>query len=254
MKKALVALVVLALLVAGFLVFNSYISTEKQGEGASEPGLSKYFEERMVALGVEDIGRPIEGFDSELLMMAYPGLKASDFEGVEALEGHYHAVNGEAVFERNTAQPMSSAERMVTDEGYATLLANLSTRLEQKVQTEADVDALIAKVDTGERVEVKLNESVSALGVKVVPLEVLEDSRCPVDVQCIQAGTVRVKTQIITAMGTSTNTLRLQGDAITTEGEEVRLVNVDPVSESTTEIKDADYLFTFEIKKRELPN
>src|SRR5436853_3142264 len=39
-------------------------------------------------------------------------------------------------------------------------------------------------------------QTVSGNGVSIVPLQVLEDSRCPTDVQCIQAGAVRLKAQI----------------------------------------------------------
>jgi hypothetical protein len=38
---------------------------------------AKYFQERLIVLGVEDIGQPIEGFDAELLTAAFPGSRPS---------------------------------------------------------------------------------------------------------------------------------------------------------------------------------
>ena len=41
-----------------------------------------------------------------------------------------------------------------------------------------------------------LNQRILTNGVHLTPLEVVSDSRCPIDVQCIQAGTVTVRTRI----------------------------------------------------------
>lgn len=41
-----------------------------------------------------------------------------------------------------------------------------------------------------------LGQSVRVGGVEVRPLEVLEDSRCPQDVDCVWAGTIRVKVRV----------------------------------------------------------
>ena len=95
----------------------------------------------------------------------------------------------------------------------------------------------------------KIGETFSGLDVSLTPLSVVEDSRCPVDVVCIQAGTVRVKTRIISGLGTSDMTLTL-GTPITTEAEEVTLVSVSPAPYSTVTISPNAYVFTFSIKKR----
>jgi hypothetical protein len=97
--------------------------------------------------------------------------------------------------------------------------------------------------------EVMLNNEVSALGVSITPLQVLEDSRCPIDVQCIQAGTVRVKAKIVSGLGESIMTFTLNSP-ITTEAEEVTLISVSPKPLSTHTISAAEYRFIFEIKKR----
>jgi len=97
--------------------------------------------------------------------------------------------------------------------------------------------------------EMGINQSASDLGVKIVPLEIVEDSRCPSDVQCIQAGTVRVRAQLISGLGTATQVFTLN-IPITTEAETVTLVAVQPEKESTKTIGLKDYHFFFKIVKR----
>lgn len=94
-----------------------------------------------------------------------------------------------------------------------------------------------------------VGQEVSGLDVKILPLEVVEDSRCPYDVQCIQAGTVRVRTLVTSGLGESTSILTL-GRALTTEVETVTLIAVTPTKESTKKISPQDYRFTFKVTKR----
>lgn len=249
MNKLLIGLVlVLVVGVGGFYALNTYIYNAEQGEGGM-PELASYFQERMITLGVEDIGQPIEGFDAQLLMLAFPGLVPIDFGGVETFEGHYEVRGGEAVFVRDAPQPVSSAESTISDVGYATLLEQASARLSFPTMTEADVDALINALNTGERISAGIEQSASALGVTVTPREVLEDSRCPVDVTCIQAGTVRLRATLESGLGSAEQEFTL-GEPVTTEVEEVTLVQVDPAPLSTESVGPQDYVFYFEIKKR----
>lgn len=45
-------------------------------------------------------------------------------------------------------------------------------------------------------IEVGLNETVFKNGLSIRPVDIVEDSRCPIDAQCIQAGTVRVGVEL----------------------------------------------------------
>lgn len=99
------------------------------------------------------------------------------------------------------------------------------------------------------RVETKLDQGSSALDVKVVPLSLVEDSRCAVDVQCVWAGTVRVRALIESGLGQSVMVMEL-GKPITTEAETVTLVAVSPEPRAGRQITAGDYRFTFEITKR----
>lgn len=99
------------------------------------------------------------------------------------------------------------------------------------------------------RVSVGLAETKSALDVSLTPVEVLEDSRCAQDVQCVWAGRVRLRTHVSSGLGTSEYEFEI-GSSLTTEAEEITLVGVLPSPRSDGPILPGDYLFTFEIQKR----
>lgn len=96
----------------------------------------------------------------------------------------------------------------------------------------------------------KLGETVTGSGLRITPLVVTEDSRCPAGVMCIQAGRVAVQVKIESALGTSEPSLTV-GQSITTEAETVTLVSVSPEKlGNPVGIQPADYRFSFEIRKR----
>ncbi len=94
-----------------------------------------------------------------------------------------------------------------------------------------------------------LGQKVSGLNVTLTPLEVTEDSRCPAGVQCVWAGTVKVRTKIESGLGESTMILEL-GKPITTEAEEITLKEATPEPEAGVKINNGDYAFQFEVRKR----
>jgi hypothetical protein len=97
--------------------------------------------------------------------------------------------------------------------------------------------------------EAKLNVKVTPIAEHITVLSVLEDSRCPIDVQCIQAGTVRVRAKIETGMGASQMDLTLN-KPVTTETEEITLIAVRPEKESKKQLTENDYTFIFRVVKR----
>jgi len=247
-KKGITTLVVIiAIIVVGFYFFGS----SKDDSTEKTDSISAYFQEQMISRGIADIGHPIEGFDANLLVIAFPGLLESDFHNVKSFEGHYE-YNAETLeFVREQAEPVSSAEQTISDEGFATLLQNLEARLEKEIQNESDVDTLINSIDLAETLSLNLDEKSEVLGVSVTVLEVLEDSRCPIDVTCIQAGTVRVRTLLTSGLGEGgAEQIFELFSPVTTEVEEVELIQVMPLPESTVEIEDEDYVFSFRVSKR----
>jgi hypothetical protein len=106
--------------------------------------------------------------------------------------------------------------------------------------------------ETGRKdVALSIGESATAFGVRVTPLAVTEDSRCAKDVACIWAGTIKVSTELVSGMGTSTMNIEL-GKPVTTEAEEITLTAVAPEPRAGSAIPAADYRFTFRIEQRDL--
>lgn len=94
-----------------------------------------------------------------------------------------------------------------------------------------------------------VGQTISAVGISITPTAVVDDSRCPANVQCIWAGTVHVSAKLSSGMGDSNVTFEL-GQSITTETEFVTLTAVSPAKNSGTEISQSQYLLTFEVQKR----
>lgn len=100
-------------------------------------------------------------------------------------------------------------------------------------------------------VTVALGETVSGLGVSLTPLEIEEDSRCPKDVMCIQAGTLRVQVMMVSGMGTSTMPFTLgSAEPVTTETTAIWLVEALPYPLASNPVEDNQYRFTFRIEQR----
>ncbi len=94
--------------------------------------------------------------------------------------------------------------------------------------------------------EAGIGKGANSLGVKITPLEVLEDSRCPLDVVCIQAGTVRVRARIENESGSVIEIFKLQSPVIT-EMATIEMVKVTPESRSQRVITPLDYRFLFKV-------
>lgn len=95
----------------------------------------------------------------------------------------------------------------------------------------------------------RVGQKVTVGGVSITVSEVVEDSRCPQNVQCILAGTVKAKATLESGMGTAPVTFEL-GFAISTEAEFVTLTGVSPSPFSGVEIDQSAYRLAFEVAKR----
>jgi hypothetical protein len=90
----------------------------------------------------------------------------------------------------------------------------------------------------------KLGQKVYADGPQVTPLEVLEDSRCPADVQCVWAGQVRIRATIHLGSGDTSAELT-SGKPIPVADGTLELVEVKPATNSKAAIAPGDYRFGF---------
>lgn len=85
-------------------------------------------------------------------------------------------------------------------------------------------------------------------GVNITLNSVVEDSRCPADVQCIQAGRVRVNVTLKSDTDTETRELASDATAVGFDSYQVSIESVvpSPVAGSTTE--PGSYLITFRVR------
>lgn len=86
----------------------------------------------------------------------------------------------------------------------------------------------------------RFGETVSVGPVRVTPLTLLEDSRCPQGVQCVWAGRVRVTARL------NADTRELtSGQPIAVSGGSLTLIEVQPVRRAGVTIAPRDYRFGF---------
>ncbi|HYD11444.1 MAG TPA: hypothetical protein VEC11_01205 [Allosphingosinicella sp.] len=89
-----------------------------------------------------------------------------------------------------------------------------------------------AMVDSVERpfrepgtVTARLNEEVAVGSLRVRPLAILEDTRCPIDVECVHGGNIRVR---VAVSGLGETEMELHRPLVITGGEPLRLTAVAP--------------------------
>ncbi len=86
-------------------------------------------------------------------------------------------------------------------------------------------------------------------GVAITPLAVEQDSRCAANVQCIQAGTVRVSMKFVFNNVSTTKSL-VSGNEITVDGVTGTIISVSPQKMTNRDIAPAEYSFVFRTKKK----
>lgn len=99
------------------------------------------------------------------------------------------------------------------------------------------------------KVTLALGQTPKVGALTITPTTVAQDSRCPVDVQCIQAGTVEVTLSLAHGGASSKQTVAL-GKTITTDTETITFVAVSPERTSGTAPASGAYRFTFDIEKK----
>lgn len=95
------------------------------------------------------------------------------------------------------------------------------------------------------RIEARLNTPSTAGTITFTPTAVIEDSRCPINVQCIQAGTVRVQASTIGSTGLNNIIFTLNGTPTIIDNMSIWLVEVTPTKSAGTTVNPADYRFIF---------
>ena len=84
--------------------------------------------------------------------------------------------------------------------------------------------------------------------LQVRPLALLEDSRCPASVQCVWAGQVRIRAEVISATSREVRELTL-GKPIAVASGTLTLVEVEPPKLAPGTAHAPDYRFTFHLAR-----
>lgn len=101
-----------------------------------------------------------------------------------------------------------------------------------------------ARVNEDDSVDARLGQTVNVDGPRVTPLEVLEDSRCPMEARCIRAGSVRLKVRIVTGAIRAVREMASDKPLQVADGQ-LELVGVTPPRSVRGPIKPSDYRFSF---------
>ncbi|MFH0890579.1 MAG: hypothetical protein V1856_00925 [Candidatus Liptonbacteria bacterium] len=98
---------------------------------------------------------------------------------------------------------------------------------------------------------IAIGANATVNGTTIGVLELVEDSRCPADVQCIQAGTVRVRASIDSYNRDFTFTL-LEPQSVGNVN--ITLASVAPAQKySTQTVQPSEYRFTFTVEPKAAP-
>ncbi len=90
-------------------------------------------------------------------------------------------------------------------------------------------------------------QKIDLNGVSITPLSLVSDSRCPAGVTCVWAGTVTIKAKL-EKEGNADEVILDLGKPTTFANQNITLVNVSPNKNHEVDIKNSDYIFTFEVK------
>ncbi|MES2216084.1 MAG: hypothetical protein V4481_02200 [Patescibacteria group bacterium] len=96
--------------------------------------------------------------------------------------------------------------------------------------------------------ETGFNQSVTSNGITIIPKAIIEDSRCPIGVQCIQAGTVRVNTSLSSLTTASADYVFALGKPVKIGAVTIELVRVAPDKRSGQTLATSEYKFTFALR------
>ena len=102
------------------------------------------------------------------------------------------------------------------------------------------------------RIQINKEKRFARSGLRVRFVELVEDSRCPADVNCIWAGNARIKVRVAKNGHTEDIVLDTNGAkqyATTADGHSIKFVGLTPSPRSTIRINRNGYVATFEVVK-----
>ncbi len=100
--------------------------------------------------------------------------------------------------------------------------------------------------------EVRLNETARLGALQVTPVAIVEDSRCPTGVQCIQAGTMRIEARVV-APGSIRSAVLALGVPERAGSGWVSLVQACPLPVVGSPVRPGDYRFSLLLTTAQMP-
>jgi hypothetical protein len=100
-------------------------------------------------------------------------------------------------------------------------------------------------------VSLKVDETGKKDDLQVTFTSVVQDSRCPIDVQCIQSGSVVINAKFSAHGKTINKNISLGINSEEFEGYKISVVSVSPDRKSKSEIKPDAYVVTFHVESGE---
>jgi hypothetical protein len=102
------------------------------------------------------------------------------------------------------------------------------------------------------RIQINKEKRFARSGLRVRFVELIEDSRCPADTNCVWAGNARIKVRIAKNGRSEDIVLDTNGTkqyATTADGYSIKLVGLTPAPRSNIRINRNGYVATFEVLK-----
>lgn len=94
-----------------------------------------------------------------------------------------------------------------------------------------------------------LGQVITINGLRIRPIRVVEDSRCPVNVQCVWAGRIIVETEISGAASYQRRNLELgKPSPLATVPMRITLIGAEPGKLAASEIPPAAYRLTYAVE------
>lgn len=248
-KTLLIILAVIAVLVLGFFAFNAYIYNEKQADP------NEVVQPYQATLSGTQVCLPHKGNG--------PSTKECAM-GIKTDAGEFYAMDFSPM---SQTPPADLGDSRFTAQGVITPLEFLSSDQWQKYdivgifsvtsitvegQETTSTSTATTTVSTGPTMTAAVTSlGVQALtqGLMITPVEVVSDSRCPSDVQCIWAGEIEVKTTLATFVAHGEHNMKIGGEPQVFGDYTVRLIDASPAPVSTKPIAPAEYRLTYEVVK-----
>lgn len=111
-----------------------------------------------------------------------------------------------------------------------------------------------AKTLNNQQIKLRVNQQKAVSGgkIKIKFLSLVEDSRCPENVNCIHAGNGKIQIRISGAKNAARTfeiNTDLQPSAVSYEGFEIKLTNLEPKPKENIRINKNGYTATFAVSK-----